>query len=85
VVTREEPLADRREVLALSQGVDRWPVVMSDAAWSDFDVYGYPFFVLLDGTSRSVVGETIGFDWTDVERLLESGRAGEGGRSSGAS
>ena len=36
------------EVERAARGVTRVPVVMSDQAWEDYRVTGYPFFVLVD-------------------------------------
>jgi hypothetical protein len=48
------------------------PVVMSDRAWVDYQVMGYPFFVLVDPDSRSVIGETVGFGWADVVSMIRT-------------
>jgi hypothetical protein len=50
----------------MSAAGTRVPVVMSDQVWIDYRVLGYPFFVLVDTTSRLVVGETVGLGWDDV-------------------
>jgi hypothetical protein len=44
------------------------PVVMSERAWSDYDVPGAPYFVLVDG--GSVRGEGTGPSWEQVRALL---------------
>jgi hypothetical protein len=72
VITRSPPHAHGGEVARLSEGVRYPSVVMSDQAWDDFCVTGYPFFVLLDGPSRSVVGETVGFGWADVRSMVSA-------------
>lgn len=46
------------------------PVVMSDQAWVDYRVSGYPFLVLVDGSTRTVVAETVGFGWDDLVELV---------------
>jgi hypothetical protein len=46
------------------------PLVMSSQAWSDFDVPGSPYFVLVDGPSGTVRGEGTGPDWEQVSKLL---------------
>ena len=51
---------------------DGVPVVMSDAAWNDYRVTGYPFFVLVDAVRGVIVGETVGFGWPDVRALIEA-------------
>lgn len=46
------------------------PVVMTDEAWSAYDVPGSPYFVLVDGRSGRVQGEGTGIDWPQVKGLL---------------
>ena len=48
------------------------PVVMSSAAWDDYDVPVAPFFVLVDGASGSVVGEGAANEWEQVTSLLHN-------------
>jgi hypothetical protein len=48
------------------------PVVMTDAAWSDYRVTGYPFLVLVDPETRTVIGETVGFGWSDVHAMIRA-------------
>ena len=50
-------------------------VVMSDSAWADYRVTGYPFLVLIDPPGRRILAETVGFDWADV---AEPSRLGSG-------
>jgi hypothetical protein len=45
------------------------PVVMSSAAWDDYNVPGSPYFVLVDG-DRGVVGEGAAAEWSQVASLL---------------
>ncbi len=54
------------DVAVVAADIEDVPVVMSDQAWIDYRVLGYPFFVLVDAATRSVVGETVGFGWDDV-------------------
>ena len=54
---------------ALLAGV---PLVVSDAAWSDYRVLGYPSFLVVDGSSGMVVGETTAFGWDDVQSMIRS-------------
>jgi len=61
--------ADVREVAA---GITRVPVIMSDAAWTDYRVSAYPFFVLVDAPGRRVVGETVGFGWSDIVSMVRA-------------
>ncbi len=46
------------------------PVVMSNAAWTDYRVPGSPYFVLVDGPAGRVRGEGTGADWEQVKNLL---------------
>jgi hypothetical protein len=70
VVTRGPDSVDVDEVRDRAARLGSVPVVMSDAAWHDYRVTGYPFFVLVDPGSRTVLGETVGFGWSDVLALL---------------
>lgn len=72
VITKGDPVADRQEVTRLSKGISRCPVVMSDEAWNDFQVFGYPFFILVGGSTRTVIAETVGFGWQEVRGMVES-------------
>jgi hypothetical protein len=65
VVTKGPETVSSDEVKASAAGV-RVPVVMSDQVWTDYRVLGYPFFVLVDRTTKQVVGETVGLGWDDV-------------------
>ncbi len=76
IITREEPSANRGEVVRLARGAERWPVIMSDEAWQVFEVYGYPFFVLIDAERKSVIGETTAFEWSDVGEMVTTATAG---------
>lgn len=57
------------------RGVD---VVLSTQAWTDFEVPGSPYVVLVDGATGRVRGEGTGQSWTQVAELLarSSGDAG---------
>ena len=70
IVTKGESVVSREDVARVAVGIARVPVVMSDQAWGDYHVLGYPFFVLVDAPPRSVVAETVGFGWADVAGLL---------------
>jgi hypothetical protein len=50
------------------------PVVMSTEAWLEYEVPGSPFFVLVDGTSGSTVGQGVA---PHVEQLLDLIRRAE--------
>jgi hypothetical protein len=71
VVTRGPETVDRAEVDGLVAG-STVPVVMSDQAWVDFQVMGYPFFILVDTAERCVIGETVGFGWADIVAMVRS-------------
>ncbi|HEX5587185.1 MAG TPA: hypothetical protein VFZ17_07755, partial [Acidimicrobiia bacterium] len=51
---------------------DAVTVVMSSAAWNDYDVPVAPFFALVDGGSGSVVGEGAASTWEQVSALLHN-------------
>jgi hypothetical protein len=46
------------------------PVVMSSEAWTNYDVPGSPYFVLVDGPSAHVDGEGTGATWEHVRNLM---------------
>jgi hypothetical protein len=71
VVTRAPTSVSADEVAGLAAGVTA-PVIMTDAAWSDFRVTSYPFLVLVEPDTRRILGESVGFGWSDVSTLLES-------------
>ena len=45
---------------------------MGDETWADYRVTSYPFFVLVDPVTATVVGETVGFGWSDVISMISS-------------
>jgi hypothetical protein len=47
------------------------PVVMSESAWSDYEVPTAPYFAYVDGPSGRVVGEGAGVSWNQVVSLIE--------------
>jgi hypothetical protein len=71
VVTKGPEIVDPVEVDRLASG-STVPVVMSDQAWTDYQVMGYPHFILVDATERCVIGETVGFGWADVVAMVQS-------------
>lgn len=75
VVTRGPATVAADEVLSLGVGVTA-PIVMTDTAWADFRVTSYPFLVLVEPRTRRILGESVGFGWSDVAALLDV----EGGR-----
>ncbi|MGZ4694939.1 MAG: hypothetical protein ACXWA3_15060 [Acidimicrobiales bacterium] len=46
------------------------PLVMSSAAWGDYEVPGSPYFVFVDGPTGRVRGEGTGATWKQVTNLL---------------
>jgi hypothetical protein len=48
------------------------PVVMSSAAWDDYDVPVAPFFVLVEGATGVVIGEGAANTWEQVTALLQN-------------
>ena len=72
VVTKGPETVDPAEVIRLASGRGGTPVIMSDEAWADYQVMGYPFFVLVDASDRCVVGETVGFGWADIADMIHS-------------
>ncbi len=72
VVTRGPTRVASTDVEAAARGISRVPVIMSDAGWVDYGVTGYPFFVLVDPASRTVVAETVGFGWPDVHAMIRA-------------
>jgi hypothetical protein len=46
-------------------------VVMSDSAWTAYDVPTAPYFAFVDGPSGRVVGEGAGVTWPQVVSLIE--------------
>jgi hypothetical protein len=71
-VTKGPGSVDPSEVERAAAGIGRVPVVMSEEAWADYRVSGYPFFVLVDSSTGVVIGETVGFGWSDVRSMIEA-------------
>jgi hypothetical protein len=72
IVTKGPGTIAPEDVQQAARGVNRVPVVMSDRAWTDYRVLGYPFFVLVDPVSDTVRGETVGFGWSDVISMIRA-------------
>jgi hypothetical protein len=72
VVTKGPGAVDAAEVAVLASELTA-EVVMSNSAWTDYRVTGYPFLILVDPTGRRILAETIGFDWSDVARTVQGG------------
>ena len=47
------------------------PVVMSSDAWTQYDVPGSPYFVLVDGERGAVEGAGTGLSWAQVRSMIE--------------
>ena len=75
VVTKAAGSTGSVGVEQVAAGITRLPVIMSDGAWADYRVSGYPFFVLVDAPTRTVIGETVGFGWADVLSMVRAARA----------
>jgi hypothetical protein len=72
VVTHGPASVDVAEVAVLASELSG-DVVMSDSAWTDYRVTGYPFLVLVDPSERRILAESVGFGWDDVARTLRGG------------
>jgi hypothetical protein len=72
IVTKGPDREIAAEVSRLATG--RVPVVMSTEAWLEYEVPGSPFFVLVDGTSGTTVGQGVA---PHVEQLLDLIRRAE--------
>jgi hypothetical protein len=72
VVTKGPDLMPPAAVAAAAVDVSGVPVVMSDNAWLDYQILGYPTFLLIDSPSGRVIGETLGIGWDDVRSMLQS-------------
>ncbi len=77
IVTKGPATVSVGEIERVAAGISRVPVVMSDEAWTAYRVLGYPFFVLVDPSTRTVIGETVGFGWQDVMAMIQSTGHGE--------
>ena len=73
VVTKDSVGASLEEIRMLASGLEGTGVVMSDQAWVDYRVTGYPFLVLIDPASRKILAESVGFGWTDVASVVAAG------------
>lgn len=66
IVTPDATTENRREVQRLAPA--GWPVVMSSEAWTAWDVWGSPFFVVVaDGV---IVAEGVAASWTELLDLI---------------
>lgn len=68
IVTKDPDEESQSEIRRLApHGV---AVVMSSAAWGDYEVPGSPYFVYVDGRGGRVVGEGAATTWPQVASLL---------------
>jgi len=91
VIVAQDPAHDSESQLVelAPKGVR---TVCSSAAWEAYGVPGSPYFVLIDGRSKAIVGAGTATNWPQVRRLLtqaigdakSSGAHSGGSRSSGA-
>ena len=72
IVTKGPASVTPHEIRRAAAGIGRIPVIMSEEAWTDYRVLGYPFFVLVDPATRTVIGETVGFGWDDVVSMIRA-------------
>ena len=54
------------------------PVVMSSAAWDDYDVQVAPYFAFVDGRTGAVVGEGAASTWNHLQDILTQALADAG-------
>ena len=71
IVTKGLDAESPTELGRVAEGVE---IIMSTEAWSSFEVPGTPFFILVDGSSGSVVGEGTALGWDEVRNLVAVGR-----------
>lgn len=77
VVVGKSPSEESPAVLADLEATSA-PTVLSSEAWAHFGVPVSPYFVLVDGRERRVLGEGAGRSWAQVVRLLEQALADAG-------
>jgi hypothetical protein len=78
VVTKGPEEESPAEVAALAPAGAT--VLMSSAAWEDYEVPGSPYVVHVEGSTGSVRGEGTGADWPQVRRMLLQAAGDRGGR-----
>jgi hypothetical protein len=79
VVTKGPELEVPAEVAANAS--PRVPVVMSTDAWSDYEVPGSPFFVLVDGSAGRRIGEGVANHFQQVADLVHRAMVDAHGRN----
>jgi hypothetical protein len=67
------------EIAGELRGRARVPVIMSTEAWSDYEVPGSPFFVLVDGRSGRRIGEGVANRFDQVADLVRRAQVDAGG------
>ena len=72
IVTKGPASVAPHEIGRAAVGISHIPIIMSDEAWTEYRVLGYPFFVLVDPATRTVIGETVGFGWSDVVSMVRA-------------
>ncbi len=74
VVTKDEAQEDHGRIRDLATDEEALGVVLSGAAWDDYEVPGSPYVMLVSGRPGSVIAEGSVAGWADVVSLVE--RAG---------
>jgi hypothetical protein len=69
VVTKSAPVEDADRVRELS-GAGDIVTVMSTQAWEDYEIPGSPYFLLVGGEPRDVIGEGPASGWADVSAIV---------------
>ena len=72
VVTKGPAIVSPDEVAGRAAGITV-PIVMTDTAWVDFRVTSYPFLVLVAPHTSRILGESVGFGWSDAAALIDAG------------
>ena len=78
IVTKGPEFEIRAEVASLSPPA--LPVVMSSEAWTEYEVPGSPFFVLVDGDEGRRIGEGVAQSFSQIADLVRRARAERGPR-----
>lgn len=78
IVVTKGPEWESPEAIA-TRAAPALAVVMSTGAWESYEVPGSPFFVLVDGTSGSRLGEGVAGAWDQVADLVRRAADDAGG------
>ena len=72
---RRDQGAGRRAASEVAAAAAASPLLWScpTPAWVDYRVTSYPFLVLVEPRTRRILGESVGFGWSDVAVLLDAG------------